>query len=106
MKHSRFTTVAVLVAALIFSSCQSVKNVSEDTTPEELLRMAQNAYDHGSARKALAYYDLLAERFGSDAGAYVVARYEAAHIYIKKHKRNQAKTIMLNIKKLLKTMMQ
>jgi len=104
MKHSRFTTVAVLVAALIFSSCQSVKNVSEDTTPQELLRMAQNAYDHGSARKALAYYDLLAERFGSDAGAYVVARYEAAHIYIKKHKWAKAEPILQEVVEIYRNM--
>ena len=97
MKHSRFTTAATLFAAIIFSSCNTLKNVPDDITPQELLREAQNAYDRGSARKALAYYDLLAERFGDDAGAYVVARYEAAHIYVKKHKYAKAEPILQEV---------
>ncbi len=104
MKHSRFITAAVLCSAVLFVSCQSVKNVPDDITPQELLRDAQNAYDHGSARKALAYYDLLAERFGADAETYVIARYEAAHIYIKKHKWEKAEPILQEVIEIYRNM--
>ena len=104
MKLSRFTSTAFLAATLLFSSCLTVKDVPEDMSAADLLLEAQNAYDRGSSRKALVYYEALAERYGSDATAYITARYETAHIYIKKHKWAKAEPILQEVIEIYRNM--
>ncbi len=104
MKHSRFTCAALLAVSLFFSSCLTVDSVPQEMTAPELLREAQNSYDKGSSRKALVYYQALAERYGSDATMYVTARYETAHIYIKKHKWAKAEPILQEVIEIYRNM--
>ena len=104
MKHSRFTCAALLAVSLFFSSCLTVDSVPQEMTAPELLREAQNSYDKGSSRKALVYYQALAERYGSDATMYVTARYETAHIYIKKHKWAKAEPILQEVVEIYRNM--
>ena len=104
MKHSRFTCAALLAVSLFFSSCLTVDKVPQEMTAAELLREAQNAYDKGSSKKALIYYEALSERYGSDVTAYITARYETAHIYIKKKKWAKAEPILQEVIEIYRNM--
>ena len=98
MKHSRFIITTILASTLIFSSCSSTpKEVPEDLTVQELIQDAQNAYENGKDKEAIYYYNLIIEKYGNDSNAYVIAKYEIAHIYIKKHKYQLAEPILEEI---------
>ncbi len=88
MKHISLTktTLILLLAAaiLLFASCQSVPTEApEDLTKADLIQLAQDSYDEGNDAAAKFYYELIIERFSTDPSAYIVAKFEIAHMYVK-----------------------
>ncbi len=81
--------VLLLLPVLCFFSCGTLpteENVSKDLTPIEIKQLAQEEIDKGSRKNALAYYEILLNRYGSDLGIRTAAEFEIAHIYISQKK--------------------
>ena len=84
MKHS-IANVAIIASAFVFLSCVlTPRNIPEDLSAKELIQKGQAAFDKGNRKAASAYYAALLERYGDDPAYYVEAKYEIAHICIKK----------------------
>lgn len=80
-----------------FTGCGTIQKIDNDTTPLEIIQMAQTAYDHGLTKKSLMYYDELIKRYGMYSDVYIEARYEIGHIYYKKKKYKKAREILEEI---------
>lgn len=96
MKH----ITAVLAALFIIStfSCYSVpESVPEDLSKEELVQLAQTAYDEGNTKASEFYYNTIIERFGEDLGVRIAAMFEIAHIKIKAEKWDDARPMLEEI---------
>ena len=84
MKHS-IIFVSVLTCSIALFSCQSVpKDIPEDLSARELVQSGQTALDNGNSKAAEAYYNALLERYGADPACYAEAKFEIAHLYVKK----------------------
>ncbi|MCR4714170.1 MAG: hypothetical protein K5751_07280 [Treponemataceae bacterium] len=96
MKHISAVLAALLI--IISFSCYSVpKSVPEDLTKEELIQLAQDAYDDGNEKASIFYYQTIIERFGEDIGTRITAMFEIAHIYTKAQKWDEARPILEEI---------
>ena len=80
------------------ASCVSSEvDVPEDATRLEIVQLAQTAFDSGFKKKALKYYEVLLQRYGTDTATYIEGRYEIAHIYVKKRKYDLARPMLEEI---------
>ena len=87
----RFTVCAALVASL-FVACAGVpKVIPQDLTAREIVQRAQEATDAYNYHAAIAYYEALGERFGSDPLYKTTADYEIAFIAFKQDRYAAAK---------------
>lgn len=94
IKHNNFLRFGffyffVFAVSAIFFSCGTIPTeatVSPDLTPTELNQKAQEELDKGYIKSALAYYEILLNRYGQDVSVRTGAEYEIAHIYIKQKK--------------------
>lgn len=102
MKHTftkniiRSLAMAALVCTAV--SCTSVPSeIPEELTAREIVQYAQTAYDDGNTKIAEKYYRALLERYGSDMNYYIEAKFEIAHLYIKKKQYDQAEPLLREI---------
>ena len=88
MKHISLSKLSLILLAaaaiLLFTSCQSVPtDVPENLTKADLIQLAQDSYDGGNTAASKYYYELIIERFPDDPSAYIIAKFEIAHLYVK-----------------------
>lgn len=95
----KILSLTVIISAIIFASCKSHEiSVPSEATHLEIVQMAQTAFDKGKKKDALAYYEILIQRYGMDSAIYVEGKYEIAHIYLKQRKYKDAEKILLELK--------
>ncbi len=87
---------ALLSAVLLFSvsGCMSVPDpasVPPELGVAELSQKGQQAFDKNNFKAAEVYYQLIINRFGTDAAALTSAEYEIAHLRMKKENWADAK---------------
>lgn len=78
-------------------SCAHVPKSAEvplDLEYEEFIVLAQREADSNNYRGAKAYYEIMLERFGTDANILNIGEFEIAHILIKQRKYEQAKVLL------------
>ncbi|MCQ2583674.1 MAG: tetratricopeptide repeat protein [Treponema sp.] len=85
MKKIRTLLICLFAAVLSFSaiSCNTIKEIPEDLTSAQLLRLGQNAYASGDYINSERYYLETIARFGDDTEVYIETRYELGHLYMK-----------------------
>jgi len=86
-----------LVLALLFSSCASTVNISEDLSPAELIQRAHEAMDRNRYKVAIQYYQALHDRNQNNIDLIITAEYHIAFIHYKQKKYEQAKEQLNNI---------
>ncbi len=104
MKKNIFKLSICILSGMIclFSilSCGTMpteETVAKDLTPIELKQLAQEEMDKGHTKYALAYYEILLKRYGSDMSIRSAAEFEIAHIYIKQKKMYKADELLEDI---------
>ncbi|MCR5289805.1 MAG: hypothetical protein K6E51_07425 [Treponema sp.] len=91
----------LVVSCIGMTSCKSNKLIlDEDMTVQEILQQGQNYSQSYKYKKALYCYNTVIDRYGDDPVTYVEAKFEIAHLYIKRKKYNLAKPILEEIKEL------
>ncbi len=96
MKH--FAIIFIALFAIITFSCYTVpESVSEALSKEELVQLAQDAYDSGNIKASEFYYNTIIERFSDDIGARIAAMFEIAHIKIKDKNWDEARPLLEEI---------
>ena len=88
---------AVSAVFLLFFSCASSANISEDLSPAEIIQRAQEASDKNRYKLALQYYQALNERNRSNIDLVITSEYEIAFIHYKQKKYQQAKIELMNV---------
>ena len=89
--------LAALLIIISFSCYSVPKSVPENLSKEELIQLAQDAYDEGNEKASVFYYETIIERFGEDLGTRIAAMFEIAHIQIKAKKWDEARPILNEI---------
>jgi len=89
--------LAAFAFVLLFSACTSMINISEDTSPAELIQRAQEASDKNRYSVALQYYQALNERNRSNIDLVITSEYEIAFIHYKQKKYQQAKNELTDV---------
>ena len=97
-KISLILSIFVLVAAAFtFTSCQSVKDIPDDLTAPQLLQRGQSYADNADYKNAEACYLATIDRYGDNTDTYIEAKYELAHLYIKKRNYEKARPVLEEI---------
>lgn len=89
MKKNILFTSAVLAAAL-FVSCGTIKEIPEDKTSAQIIQMGQNAFASADYQSALYCYQTAIDRYGTDPSVYAEAMYEQGHLYLNQKKYDKA----------------
>ena len=88
-------TIALAGAlALTAVSCRTVKDIPEDLTAPQLLQRGQSCYDNADYKSAEVYYKTTIDRYGDDTNTYIEAKYELAHLYVKRKNYEKAKAAL------------
>ena len=88
-------TIALTGAAAFTAvSCRTVKDIPEDLTAPQLLQRGQSCLDHADYKSAEVYYKTTIDRYGDDTNIYIEAKYELAHLYMKRKKYEKARTAL------------
>lgn len=88
------------ILCFIVISCKSFptnKNVPENLTPTELKQLAQTEFDKGFSRRAMAYYQIMIDRYGTDMSIRISGEYEIAHLNLRKKNWAQAEKMLKQI---------
>lgn len=89
-----------IVTVLFFTGCKSVPN-PENLPPEmtiiELSQKGQESLDSNNYKAAKVYYQVIIDRYGTDAGALTAAEFEIAHILLKQKEFQKSKTMLETI---------
>jgi outer membrane protein assembly factor BamD (BamD/ComL family) len=93
----RFLVLATLAASLFAACAGAPKVIPQDLSSRELVQRAQEATDAYNYKAAIAYYEALRERFGSDPLSKTTADYEIAFIAYKQGRFAVAKEGMENL---------
>ena len=80
--------------ALTAVSCRTVKDIPEDLTAPQLLQRGQSCYDNADYKSAEVYYKTTIDRYGDDTNTYIEAKYELAHLYVKRKNYEKAKAAL------------
>ena len=91
------TSIIALAAAVLFTSCQTVKDIPEDLTAPQLLQRGQSFLDSSDYKNAEAYYLATIDRYGDDTNIYIEAKYELAHLYVKTRNYDKARSALEEI---------
>jgi outer membrane protein assembly factor BamD (BamD/ComL family) len=75
-------------------SCRTVKDIPEDLTAPQLLQKGQSCFDNADYKSAEVYYQTTIDRYGDDTVTYIEAKYELAHLYIKRKKYEKARSAL------------
>ncbi len=88
-------TIALTGAAAFTAvSCRTVKDIPEDLTAPQLLQRGQSCLDNADYKSAEVYYLTTIDRYGDDTNTYIEAKYELAHLYMKRKKYEKARTAL------------
>mgnify|MGYP001204031843 CR=1 FL=1 len=86
-------TLAAIALAAALSSCASApKEIPADLSAQTLIQRAQEASDAYNYKAAVAYYQALRDRYGSDPAYLCAADYEIAFIAYKEARYAEART--------------
>jgi outer membrane protein assembly factor BamD (BamD/ComL family) len=85
MRLTSLPLIAVL-ALLVWGCYSGPVDISDDTTPAEMVQRAQEASDKNRYKLSMQYYELILERFPGDIDMVCTAEYEIAFIYYKQQK--------------------
>ncbi|MGP1459031.1 MAG: hypothetical protein ACTTKL_06955 [Treponema sp.] len=89
VKHILKFAVCAAFSAAAFS-CKSTKVIPADATYAQLIQMGQDAFSGARYRAAERYYTAVIYRYGMDTRAYIEARYELGHLYLRRRRYAQA----------------
>ena len=90
-------SIITLAAAVLFTSCQTVKDIPEDLTAPQLLQRGQSYADNADYKNAEACYLATIDRYGDNTDTYIEAKYELAHLYIKTRNYDKARSALEEI---------
>ena len=90
IKVLKIFSVLTILAAVIFSGCASMVNISEDMSPAEIIQRGQEALDRNRYGAAAQYYKALLERNPTNFDLIITAEYHIANIHYKQGKYDQA----------------
>jgi outer membrane protein assembly factor BamD (BamD/ComL family) len=85
-------SIFALVLLLGLGACATRRQITDDVSPEELVQYAQEAMDHNLYKQALAYYELILDRFPGNDYMTCTAEYEIAFIHYKQKKYEEARS--------------
>jgi outer membrane protein assembly factor BamD (BamD/ComL family) len=81
----------VLTVSLLFSSCITTLDISDDLSPAELIQRAQEATDKNRYGIAIQYYQALYDRNRNNIDLIITAEYEIAFIHYKQKQYREAR---------------
>jgi outer membrane protein assembly factor BamD (BamD/ComL family) len=85
MSHNKLIGIAFLT--VFINACVSgPAEIPAELTPAELIQRAQEASDRNRYKQALQYYEVVLERFPTNADLVCNAEYEIAFIHYKQNK--------------------
>ena len=90
-------SIITLAAAVLFTSCQTVKDIPQDLTAPQLLQRGQSYADNADYKNAEACYLATIDRYGDNTETYIEAKYELAHLYIKNKNYEKAQPVLEEI---------
>ena len=90
-------SIIALAGGVLFTSCQTVKDIPEDLTAPQLLQRGQAYADASDYKNAEACYLATIDRYGDDTNTYIEAEYELAHLYMKMKKYDKARAVLEEI---------
>lgn len=97
----KYLAQIILAAALLaLAACTTNTVISDDASAKELIQRGQEAYEKSRNKEALAYFTAVVDRYGSDPALYIEARYEIAHLYMKRKNYEAAAPVLQEIIKL------
>ena len=86
-----------MAGGVLFTSCQTLKDIPEDLTAPQLLQRGQAYADASDYKNAEACYLATIDRYGDDTNTYIEAEYELAHLYMKMKKYDKARAVLEEI---------
>ena len=89
--------ILTVFASILLISCATLKSVPEDLTASQIIQMGQNYLVAGDYKSAELCYSTVLERYGTNAATYVEAKYELAHLYVKRKKYEKARNALNEI---------
>ncbi|MDE6774681.1 MAG: hypothetical protein K2J14_08695, partial [Treponemataceae bacterium] len=94
----KYLAQIVLAAALLaLAACTTNTVIPDDASAKELIQRGQEAYEKNRNKEALAYFTAVVDRYGSDPALYIEARYEIAHLYMKRKNYEAAAPVLQEI---------
>ena len=90
-------SIIALAGGVLFTSCQTVKDIPEDLTAPQLLQRGQSYADNADYKNAEACYLATIDRYGDNTETYIEAKYELAHLYIKNKNYEKAQPVLEEI---------
>lgn len=87
----RFIASAAIAALVLVACAGTPKAIPQELSARELVQRAQEATDAYNYDAAIAYYDALNERYGSDPLYMTTSEYEIAYIAYKEGNFSSAK---------------
>lgn len=90
-------SIIAMAGGVLFTSCQTLKDIPEDLTAPQLLQRGQAYADASDYKNAEACYLATIDRYGDDTNTYIEAEYELAHLYMKMKKYDKARAVLEEI---------
>lgn len=90
MKKLVLSFIFAIIIPLAVISCTSLKEIPENLTAPQLLQQGQACLDNSDYKNAEAFYLATIDRYGQDTDIYIEAKYELAHLYIKRKQYEKA----------------
>lgn len=95
MKHIFF--ILLLCSLTACANIPKSADVPLELGYEEIIVLAQREADVNNYRGAKAYYEIMLDRFGTDANVLNIGEFEIAHILIKQKKYEQAAVLLRQV---------
>ena len=95
MKHIFF--ILLLCSLTACANIPKAADVPLELGYEEIIVLAQREADVNNYRGAKAYYEIMLDRFGTDANVLNIGEFEIAHILIKQKKYEQAAVLLRQV---------
>lgn len=99
MKANKIFSILIIFALLaVFVGCASTKaGIPADISEQELFTLAQLAFDDGNLKLSQFYYETLIEKFSDNQTTEISAKYEIAHLLVRKGDKTEAKVLLQDI---------
>jgi outer membrane protein assembly factor BamD (BamD/ComL family) len=85
-------SIFALVLLFGLGACATERQITDETSPEELVQYAQEEMDLNHYKQALNHYELILERFPGNDYMICTAKYEIAFIHYKQKKYEEARS--------------